>query len=157
MSDFCPYLYLQNVASLMATQIGADDFGSDALTNGSPASQLDQRAHNSTIYGDPNVISSPAGQYAIMATSSKSRLKSTRSSTRSRRGCYTCRKRLVVSRSLFQASIFFFNILLPSVVLLTSSEGKLNATKSIQYVETAIAYGLCVPMNLRLRPILSPG
>jgi hypothetical protein len=24
-------------------------------------------------------------------------------------------------------------------------------------VETAIAYGLCVPMNLRLRPILSPG
>jgi hypothetical protein len=41
--------------------------------------------------------------------------------------------------------------------LLTSSEGKLNATKSIQYVETAIAYGLCVPMNLRLRPILLPG
>ncbi|KAJ5979531.1 hypothetical protein N7501_002873 [Penicillium viridicatum] len=78
----------------MATQVGADDFGSDALTNGS-ASQLDQRAHNSTIYGDPNPISSPAGQYAIMATSSKSRLKSTRSSRRSRRGCYTCRKRKV--------------------------------------------------------------
>ncbi|KAL3469742.1 fungal-specific transcription factor domain-containing protein [Aspergillus californicus] len=39
----------------MATQIGADDCGSDALT----ASQLD---YNSTISVDPNVISSPAGQ-----------------------------------------------------------------------------------------------
>lgn len=44
-----------------------------------------------------------------------------------------------MSRSLFKASIFFFSTLLPSVVLLTSSEGKLNATKSIQYVDTAIA------------------
>jgi len=154
MNDFCPYLDLANVASPMATQIGADDFGSDAVTNGSPASQLDQRAHSSTI---DDAISSPAGQDAITATSSKSRLRSTRSSTRSRRGCYTCRKRFVVSRSLFKASMFFFNILLPSVAVLTVSEGKLNATKSAQYVDTAIAWGLCVPMNLRLRPVLSPG